>query len=187
MIFISLWEIVQLAILTIALGYIFSGFLPRPRLEYEIPTNKWFDWEDIKWAALIAAPAVILHEFGHKFVALAFGLPATFHIWGFGLGLGVILKAIGSPFLFLAPAYVSIPFGAPPLVGALIAFAGPGVNLILWGISSYVLKTRKGMSEKEAVAWAISKKLNLFLFFFNLIPLAPLDGSSVLSNLIAAF
>jgi Zn-dependent protease len=184
MTFITLWEIAQMFILTIALGYIFSGFLPRPTREFEIPTNTYFDWDQIKFAAMIAAPAIILHELGHKFVALAFGLDATLYIWGFGLGIGVLLKLIGSSFLFLAPAYVSIPAGAMPSVAALISFAGPAMNLILWGVSYYVLKTKKNLSQKALVGWTVSKKLNMFLFFFNLIPIPPLDGFSVIENII---
>ncbi len=182
MAFISIWEVIQLAILTIAVGYIFSGFIQAPKSPYEIA--KRFSWDNIKFAAVISAPAIILHEFGHKFVAMAFGLDATFHIWGIGLLIGVVLKAISSPLIFLAPAYVSIPAGATALQSTLIAFAGPGLNLILWGLSSYMLKKRKNMSRKEIIGWAISKKLNLFLFFFNLIPIPPLDGFHVLEGII---
>ena len=182
MAFLSLWEIIQLVILTLAMGYIFSGFIQSPGT-----IRKRFDWESIKFAAIIATPAVVLHEFGHKFIAIAFGLDATFNIWGFGLLLGILLKAIGSPFLFLAPAYVSIPAGASAIQSAIIAFAGPGTNLLLFAISAYVLKTKTNLSEKKLIAWAISKKLNLFLFFFNLIPIPPLDGFHVLEALIVAF
>jgi Zn-dependent protease len=183
MAFITLWEIIQMFILTFALGYIFSGFLPLPKKEFEI-RNPYFDWEDLKFSALIASPAVILHEFGHKFVALGFGLDATFHMWGTGLIIGIVLKVLGSPFLFLAPAYVSIPPGASALASSLIAFAGPGINLVLFGISYYVLKNKKKMSDKERIGWTISKKLNIFLFFFNLIPIPPLDGFHILENIL---
>jgi len=33
----------------------------------------------------------------------------------------------------------------------------------------------------------LSRKINLFLFFFNLIPIRPFDGYGVFSNLYAAF
>jgi len=98
-----------------------------------------------------------------------------------------VLKLISSPFLFLAPAYVSIPAGATALQSTLIAFAGPGLNLILWGVSGYMLKTKKNMKKNEVIGWAISKKLNIFLFFFNLIPLPPLDGYHVLTGILGMF
>ncbi|MDP3918439.1 MAG: hypothetical protein Q8Q35_00855 [Nanoarchaeota archaeon] len=182
---LTAYEIIQLVILSLALGYIFSGFFSFTRDPFK--PKKVFDWDAIKFAAIISTPAVVFHEFGHKFIAMAFGLSATFFIWPTGLIIGIILKAIGSPFLFLAPAYVSIPSGATSLQMALIALAGPAVNLLLWGISSYLIKTKKNMSEKELIGWTISKKLNLFLFIFNMIPIPPLDGFSVIKGLFGLF
>ena len=185
MAFLDLAEIIQLIIITGVLGYIFSGFIERPNKD---PFSvKRFSWKDIWFAALIATPAVVLHEFGHKFVAIAFGLAASFHVFWTGLILGVLLKMIGSPFLFLAPAYVSIPAGATYFQSAFIAFAGPGVNLLIWGMSALVLKYKVHMSQNEMLVWAISKKLNFFLFWFNLIPIPPLDGWAVLQGIIGMF
>ena len=185
MVLFSLWEIVQLVIITIALGYILSGYIQSPTKD---PFSlKRFSWKDIWFAALVATPAVVFHEFGHKFMAIGFGLAASFHVFWGGLVLGVLLKLLGSPFLFLAPAYVSIPSGATAIQSALIAFAGPGVNLLLWGISVLVLKYKKKMSHSSMLAWGISQKMNLFLFWFNLIPLPPLDGWTVLQGILSAF
>ncbi len=185
MAFFDLWEILQLVIITFALGYIFSGFFQRPNRDPF--STRTFSWQDLWFAALIATPAVVFHEFGHKFVAMAFGYAATFHVFWGGLILGVLLKVLGSPFLFLAPAYVSIPAGASAFQGALIAFAGPAVNLLVWGVSALVLKYKKKMTNNERLAWAISTKLNFFLFWFNLIPIPPLDGWSVLMSIIGMF
>lgn len=185
MAFLSLAEILQLGIITFALGYIFSDYLPHPKQDPFAP--KKFSWEHLFFAAAIATPAVVFHEFGHKFVAMAFGLAATFHVFWTGLALGIILKLLAFPFLFLAPAYVSIPAGASALQSTLIAFAGPGVNLLLFCISALILKYKKNLSHKELFALSISKKLNLFLFWFNLIPIPPLDGWTVLNGIIALF
>jgi len=185
MVLLSLFEILQMAILALALGYIFSGFLPSMRDPYK--PKKMFDWEQIKFAAIIATPAVVLHEFGHKFVAMAFGLNATFFVWITGLAIGVILKMVNSPLIFLAPAYVSIPAGATAGQMTLIAFAGPAVNLGLYGLSVYVLKTKKNMSKKQMIGWTVSKKLNIILFFFNMLPVPPLDGFSVAKGLFGLF
>tara|TARA_Y100000310_G_C20460084_1_gene704914 strand:- start:253 stop:804 length:552 start_codon:yes stop_codon:yes gene_type:complete len=181
---LSFGEIISLAIMTIALGYIFSGFIQMPRGPFEL--KKRFSWDNLWFAAAVSAPAVILHEFGHKFVAMAFGYTATFHVYWLGLTLGIILKLISSPFLIIAPAFVSIPAGVSAMQGFLIAFAGPFVNLLLFFVSWYVLKNHK-MSHKMAVGFAISKKLNLFLFIFNMIPFPPLDGYHVFSNLVGMF
>lgn len=183
--FLNLSEIVSLVIISVLLGYIFSGFIQRPRKEFEF--RKRFDWEDIKFAMIIAAPAVVLHEFGHKFVAIFFGLDATFHIFWFGLLIGVIIKLFSFPLLILAPAYVAIPAGATSLQSVMIAFAGPAVNLLLFGVSWLMLKYRKKMTTNERVIWIISKRLNLLLFAFNLIPIPPLDGYQVLDGLMRSF
>lgn len=174
-------------ILTGALGYIFSGFIKKPtRDPYAQYLKKGFDWENIKYAAIIAGPAVILHELGHKFVAIALGFQASFQIYWMGLGLGVILKLISSPFLILAPAYVTIPAGIPPLESSLIAFAGPFINLVLWLGSAYLLKYKK-LKKNTMYILALTKRINMILFFFNLIPVPPLDGYKVLSGLIEYF
>ena len=183
--FLNLNEIISLIVISVILGYIFSGFIQRPRKEFEF--RKKFDWEDIKFAMIIAAPAVVLHEFGHKFIAILFGLDATFHIFWFGLLIGVVIKLLSFPLLFLAPAYVAIPVGATSLQSAIIAFAGPAVNLLLFGFSWLMLKYRTKMSINERAIWIISKRLNLLLFAFNLIPIPPLDGYQVLDGLINSF
>ncbi|MBT4397595.1 M50 family metallopeptidase [archaeon] len=179
---LSLWEIISLVIMTVALGYIFTGYVRSDPYDF-----KRFSWKELKFSMIVAAPAVVLHEFGHKFVAMAFGHSATFFVYWWGLGLALILKVINSPLLILAPAYVSIPGGIPAFDAFWIALAGPLVNLILFLISMLVLKYKKKMKHIEMVGWTISKRLNLFLFIFNMIPIPPLDGSHVLSNLLAMF
>ncbi len=175
-----------MVIITFVLGYIFSGFFPLSRRDHDF-APRMFDWEQIKFAAIVAAPAVILHELGHKFVAIALGLSATFFIFWWGLLLGVVLKALSSPLLILAPAYVSFPATATPLQSILIAFAGPGMNLVLYGVSWCVLKYKQRLSRREMIGWAVSKKLNGFLFLFNMIPLPPFDGFHVVEGLFKIF
>ena len=177
---ITLKEIFYLAVLTAALGYIFSGYIRYPVMH---PANRRQQWEDIKFAMMIVAPAVLLHELGHKFVAMAFGLPAVFEIFWGGLGLGVLLKLIHSPILILAPGYVLVPPNTPNLPMAMIAFAGPLVNLILWLGSAYYLRTHKRMKTRMMVTLIVTKKINMMLFLFNMIPIPPLDGSKVFFGL----
>ncbi len=173
-------EIFYLAVLTIALGYIFSGYIRYPVMH---PHTGKQQWADIKFAAMISAPAVLLHELGHKFVALAFGLPAYFEIFWTGLGLGIILKLVHSPIMILAPGYVSVPAGTPALPMAAIAFAGPLVNLILWLGSAYYIKTHHKMKTRTLIALVVTKKINMMLFLFNMIPIPPFDGSKVFLGL----
>lgn len=181
---ITIIEIMNLIILTLALGYIFSGFIRTPATvqDYYRP-RKLFDWRDIKYAMLISAPAVVLHELFHKFSAILFGLTATFHIWPTGLGLAVFLKLISSPFLIIAPGYVMIS-QATPIQSTITAAAGPFANLLLFLGAAYILNNAKKLTRIQAITLHLTKKINLLLLIFNMIPLPPLDGSKVLFGLI---
>ena len=181
---ISLLEILYLVILTFVIGYIFSGYIKRPVTETNILSdNNYFNWEDIKLAIIIAAPAVILHELAHKFVALAFGLGAVLNVFWQGLGLAVFLKFINSPFLIVAPAYVSISGDATPFQDMLISFAGPFMNLILFLIAYLIFNNKNKLTKNQAILLFLTKQINLFLFIFNILPIPPLDGSKVFYNL----
>ncbi|MDD5253924.1 MAG: hypothetical protein PHG05_02355 [Candidatus Nanoarchaeia archaeon] len=177
-------ELIGIVVLTIYLGYIFSGTLAK---------GKKFDKTDFKFSIMVAAPAVILHEFAHKFTAMAFGLPAVFHVFYEDIftlmlaGVSIVLKAIGSPFIFLIPGFVSIPNVSDPLQYGLIAFAGPFINLLLWVGSSVYLKHAKKLTRKKMIFLYITKRVNMILFIFNMLPFAPLDGEKVFSALFSLF
>jgi Zn-dependent protease len=182
MVLITLKEILYFIILTGVVGYIFTGiFVKRPRTVWDRMHPKKIKLEDFKFAALVVAPAIILHELAHKFVAMGFGFTANFELFSFGLILGVFLKAIGSPFLIIAPGYVTISQAAFANAFAyrLIAFAGPLTNLVLWGISKTLLKKMKKMNMTQRAALLMSQKVNILLFFFNMIPFGPFDGAKV--------
>tara|TARA_Y100000034_G_C6905797_1_gene420239 strand:+ start:3209 stop:3751 length:543 start_codon:yes stop_codon:yes gene_type:complete len=174
-------EIIHIVVLTIAIGYIFSGYIKIPGLY-----SRGWNWKGIKFAMLVTAPAIILHELSHKFVGLALGYAAMFHIWWTGLGIGLVLRIIGSPFLLLAPGYVSVAPSTPLELGA-IAFAGPFINLILFVAAILVLKLKKRMKKKVFLFWHLTKVINMWLFIFNMLPIPPLDGSKVFTALFGLF
>jgi len=185
----TLWEIVQIGITIVAIGFIFSGYIKKPRIHvedlFEQSMSRFghlFNWEDFKFATMIVAPAIIFHELGHKFAGLALGYLSYYEMWLTGLGIGVFLRVIGSGFLLFAPGYVVVP-AADPIHMGMIAFAGPLVNLVLFGLSWAALES--GKFRKHARALWISKQINLWLFIFNMIPFGPLDGAKVLRGLLA--
>ena len=182
MVFISFLEISYLVILTFIIGYIFSGFIKRPATEHDLVYEHGFNWEDFKLAVIVAAPAVILHELGHKFSAILFGMEAVLHIFWEGLGLAIFLKLINSPFLIIAPAYVSISGGATAFQGFITAFSGPLVNLILFLIA-WLVTERAKLTRRQAIIVYLTKQINLLLFIFNMLPIPPLDGFKVFANL----
>jgi len=184
--FFTFIEIIYLVIMVLAIGYVFSGFIQRPvkdPLERVLGQKKRFDWQNIKYAMLIAAPGIVLHELAHKFVALGFGLSANFFIWPTGLILGIVLKLIGSGFILLAPGYVSI-IGATPFQSAITSLAGPLINGALWLGCYLTLKYKKKLLRKQAIFLGFTGQINKWLFIFNMIPIPPLDGSKVLFYLI---
>jgi Zn-dependent protease len=188
--FITLMEIFDIILMTFVVGFVFmTAFKPVKKIEDADILDKYmkktsgFDWQAFWFAAMVTAPAIILHELGHKITALSFGLTAVFsaaYIW---LGIAVVLRLIGSPFIFFVPAYVTIGGNATVLQQTLIAFAGPGVNLIIFLVALIILKTKNKISTKEIHLWTLTKNINLFLFVFNIIPIPGFDGFTVFSGL----
>ncbi len=172
------YEIFSILIVIAAVAYIFSGFVPR-----KDPYSFKPGWAEIKSAAIVAAPAVIIHEMFHKFTALSMGIPAFFQAWWFGLGLAVFLKVVGSPFLIIAPGYVVMPSIASPLQSALIAFAGPFANLLIWLGTALYLKQKKTFRRSSFLFLMLTKKINMYLFIFNMLPIPGFDGFHVVSGL----
>ncbi len=171
----TLKELFDVLIMTLAVGYIFMDLFRRQQFG--------FDKKAFMFACLVTAPALIAHELAHKFVALSFGLDATFHAAYFWLALGIILKMLRFGFIFFVPAYVSIGNGAAaPGAFALIAFAGPALNLVLFLIAWALLK-QKRMKRSTWVFLQVTKQINLFLFIFNMLPIPFFDGLKVYQGL----
>ena len=184
MAFIEIKEILDLIVVTIALGYIFSAYIKRPKTELELVYPRFgLSWDDFKFAVIVTAPAVLLHELAHKFVAIALGLTATFKAFYAGLGIGVFLRVINSPLIILAPGYVVIPPSTSNLAVFLTALSGPLTNLLLFFLAGYILNNKRKLTRNQAIALYMTKQINFFLFIFNMLPIPPLDGSKVFGSL----
>ena len=70
MVLFSFLEFLDMLIMTSAVGFIFADMFQKysRKTDYEPLTHyqKGFDWEAFRFAAYVTAPAIILHEFGHK-------------------------------------------------------------------------------------------------------------------------
>ncbi len=131
--FISLFELVDMAITIAFVGFIFSGMFPKqPRKADVLYQKPGFDWESLKFSAMVVGPALILHELAHKFLAMGFGMQATYHAAYTWLILGLILKLANFGFIVIVPAFVSISGNGSALQFAFVAVAGPMMNLVLW-------------------------------------------------------
>lgn len=216
--FLSVNEIIDIVIMTVFVGFIFSDVFSKVRAagEYSgVPDSssvddstdnpsgniavrnnaylskvsrfgKMWSWENFSYAIIVTAPAIILHEFGHKFVAMAFGLKAVFNAAYSWLAVGLVLKLIGFPYIFFVPAYVSIIGNTAPLNFSLIAFAGPAVNLVLW-LGALLIQKKMKMSARTAGIVNLTKQINMFLFIFNMLPVPGFDGAKVFSGLLGLF
>ncbi|MEK6874259.1 MAG: hypothetical protein AABX52_00750 [Nanoarchaeota archaeon] len=184
---ISVNEIIDLVIMTFAVGFIFKDAFKTPSRDYDpllhySSFNKSLLWESV----LVTAPAIVLHEFAHKLVGLAFGLEAVFHASYGGLFIGVLLKFLNSPFVFFVPGFVEISSGNL-ITSALTSFAGPGMNGLLWLFCLVTLTYKSKIKVATYHRLILTKKINGFLFIFNMLPIPGFDGFRFFASVINLF
>jgi Zn-dependent protease len=149
-------------------------------------------------------PAIVLHELGHGYVAFKMGdttakaagrltLNPIKHIDPFGTVLLPVMLAItGMPVFGYAKPVPYNPgrFKNIKKGEVLTGLAGPAVNLILalltsgivWLLLSFLPASITG---SQGFGWVYTGLyffvlINLVLMFFNLLPIPPLDGSSII-------
>lgn len=192
--FITPREIIDIVIMTFAIGYIFSNFIKREPEEGYDPLEHYQKnqlWESIKLGIIIAAPAVVLHELAHKFAAMSFGASAVLMappLFGIPYGwyiLIILMQFFKMPLFFFVGGMVSHT-ALPALQSSIVSLAGPMTNLVLYGILIFLVKSKIINRKYHRIAM-MSAKLNLFLFIFNMIPIPGFDGYNFLMNLINIF
>lgn len=157
----------------------------------------------VSFAAIVISLTV--HEFAHAFVADRLGDPTPSELGRVSLNPLVIMRAhpFGALIMPLLGAFTGFLFGwaSTPVSLArvdrkwtlrtanfLITVAGPLSNLLLAFVSAFALValSRLGGSNQALMALADLSRIlvvaNLFLCFFNFIPVPPLDGFSVLQS-----
>lgn len=139
---------------------------------------------NLKSSFLLAGLSIVLHEFSHKFVALASGFSAVYHASYQGLVFGLILRFFKAP-VFFVPAYVSISGTGSSIGYLLTALAGPLTNLLLFGVSTLLLTKFSGIKFVQDNAEFINslRIINLWVGLFNLIPFPGTDGFNALRSL----
>ena len=137
------------------------------------------------------APAFVLHELGHKFVAKHFGCWAEFRADPQGLKTGLFIAALLG-IVFMAPGAVMVAGNVSKKQNGIIAIAGPITNVILYLIGlvggGLLLALVLGHADPAAASGGGSILLNLveswlwgnaILGAFNMLPFGPLDGRKV--------
>lgn len=138
--------------------------------------------------------AIVVHEFAHARAAYALGdstaadqgrmtLNPLPHIDPIGTVLLPALLLVSGGFVFGWAKPVPIDprnFRFPRRDALLTAFAGPVANIVTALLFGMLARALPGGTQLPALAASVTL-LNLFLAFFNVLPIPPLDGASVLA------
>nr|WP_224269091.1 metalloprotease [Haloprofundus salinisoli] len=166
-------EMRDLAVAWVALGVAFALFFaggdPFRLLEQGLVSG-------LVVSLLTAGVGFLLHELGHKVVAVHYGQVAEFRADYSMLLLALLSAFLG--FIFAAPGAVHHRGMLTNRQHGLIALAGPAVNvaLALLFIPLALSVPAGGFLAEVANLGVI---INLFLAAFNMIPFGPLDGRKV--------
>ena len=136
-----------------------------------------FSFDRFSLILLTLGAGFVLHELGHKYVAIKYGAQAEYRAWTTGLFAALFIAFVtDGGFIFAAPGAVYI-FGKRVNTeqNGKISLAGPLVNLFL---ALAFLAIGLSFPEMQTLA-AVGVSVNAFLGAFNLIPIFPLDGSKV--------
>ncbi len=118
----------------------------------------------------------VIHELAHRWTARRYGCIAFYRAWYPGLLIALLIAiATMGNFVFIAPGAVMIfsPWLSPSLE-ALIALSGPYANIAI-AIISMILVVITNRIEMQIIT-----NINIWLAFFNLLPIPPLDGYKAL-------
>jgi len=134
--------------------------------------------------------ALVFHEFSHAWVANKLGDPTARYAGRLTLNPMAHLDPIGGLMILFVgfgwakPVPVDIRYLSNPRVDMMkIAFAGPASNLLLAFIGGMIL--RLGFVHgTTAMMIMFFTQINIMLAVFNMIPIAPLDGSQIFSGLL---
>jgi Zn-dependent protease len=151
------------------------------------------------WLASLVL-SITLHELGHVFAALRQGDDTPRQMGRVTLDPLVHMGWVS----LLTAALLGLAWGVTPVNErafrgrrgrAYVAFGGPAVNLVLALIGLTVLALVARSSDTTALLHrsnltlflSVFGSLNLLLFVFNMLPIPPLDGASILADFVRPF
>ena len=127
----------------------------------------------------------LLHELGHKYVAMEYGYRSEFKAWPLGLVIALATAFIG--WVFAAPGVVhTYADNMTDEINGKISIAGPMANMVLALIFiaiaalAYPFKAHSLIFQLIYLIGTVGFSVNSFLAAFNLLPFYSLDGIKVL-------
>jgi Zn-dependent protease len=148
---------------------------------------------------ILFLPILTFHETAHAWVALKCGDDTAKHLGRISLNPLVHIDLIGTIILPLVALFTGaglIGWGKPVPIDPgnfrryrvddnLVAMAGPAANILLATVALVAVRLAQVFgSDTTASIFLQMAFLSVFLAFFNLIPIPPLDGSHLLKNAI---
>lgn len=149
---------------------------------------------------------VTFHEFGHAWMALRMGdvsqreqgrvtLNPLAHLDTFGTVILPLFFLLANAFDKSFGGFV-FGWGRPVMVdlsnlthrrrqSLLITLAGPAMNVVLTALVLVLARAGQALDQPQMVKFCVDLAiLSMFLFFFNLLPVPPLDGGNALHSII---
>ncbi|TVQ45353.1 MAG: site-2 protease family protein [Gloeocapsa sp. DLM2.Bin57] len=146
-----------LGLITLTYGQQLAGFFPQPSI---------LPWVLGFITAILLFSSVLAHELGHSLVAISQGIEVkSITLFLFG-GVASLEKESEKPWQSL-----------------LIAIAGPGVSLLLYGLFTVISLNLALSPPLQGIVFLLGT-INLVLALFNMIPGLPLDGGNVLKAIV---
>ncbi len=176
-------------VLTVAFALIFTGGLAG--LAAGVPTFVVSFAYFIPIAFVAVTLSFVLHEYMHKIVAQRFGAIAGFKRWNLGIGITLVSSLLG--FLVGLPGATMIytsrftqeEEGWVSLAGPLTNFAVflvffAAFYLVYHSLPYHALSMLNATTSYIGLLIVITLFISVWLAFFNMLPMYPLDGSKVL-------
>ena len=127
----------------------------------------------------------LLHELGHKYVAMEYGYRSEFKAWPLGLVIALATAFIG--WVFAAPGVVhTYADNMTDEINGKISIAGPMANMalalafLIIAALAYPFKAYSMIFQLIYLICTVGFSVNSFLAAFNLLPFYSLDGIKVL-------
>lgn len=164
-------ELLDIFLATLVLSFAFTMALTA-NYTYRVSINFFLFYFGISLVAVLTG--FVGHEMLHKFAAFRYDYYAEFRRWNIGLLIAFLTGFFG--IVFAAPGATNIYGYVDKNTNGKIAASGPVYNLVVGILLLYFANFFSGLVSSVLQFVAI---INIWLSFFNLLPIPPLDGWKV--------